>query len=284
MCGVAACECVCGRLQTDVDGTTIELVILPRSGPPTVTIRTRYLPESSDTEAVKMSNSDSYSSLSRDGTASPATGLEAITASPALSFSDTHSENVSDLVTLMHLNEPCLLHVLHLRFAIDRIYTYSGRILLAVNPFRRVPLYTADILEQYVEAGVRMPGQMDAYARLPPHVYALTDFAYHRMSSDDLAAEGGSFNQSLLVSGESGAGKTESTKVVLRYLTEISRDRSAGGDASNPIADQVLKSNPILEAFGNARTTRNENSSRFGKFILLQFGRTFELCGAMIRT
>lgn len=254
--------------QTDVDGSAIELVVAPDRGPH-MTFKTRYLPESSDTELVKMSNSDSLTAaLSRGSGESPSGGSR---------FSQGCDEEVSDLVTLMHLNEPSILHVLHVRFGIDRIYTYSGRILLALNPCRPLPLYTPPILSQYFTAGQHAPGSIDAYAGLPPHVFALTDFAFRCMVGGE-GAEGPP-NQSMLVSGESGAGKTETTKIVLRFLTEVAREAEKA-----TIAEQVLKSNPILEAFGNAKTTRNENSSRFGKFILLQFSKTHTLCGAMIRT
>lgn len=256
-------------------------------------LKAEYLPESSDTDYVKMSNSDVLTGLSRSE--SPPSGASV----PSGSLTSL-SEDVSDLVSMMHLNEPCLLHVLHTRFNVDRIYTYSGRILLAVNPFRSLPLYTPDILESYVRAGQQLTGSIDAYNSLPPHVYALTDLAYRCMSKTGVSGEGVvvdgmlSCNQSMLVSGESGAGKTETTKIILRYLTKISRSsvlvsgpQSGSGSGLSggvSIADQVLESNPILEALGNARTLRNENSSRFGKFILLQFSEDASLCGAMIRT
>jgi myosin heavy subunit len=273
--------------QNDLDNGSIELVVRPIGGGEDVTVRTKYLPESSDTELVKMSNSDVLTVLSR--------GTDSGTSTPSpegqfASSAGSQPEDVRDLVALMHLNEPSLLHVLHLRYNIDRIYTFSGRILLAVNPFQILPLYTTEILAEYVAAGLANPGQISVYESLPPHVYALTDLAYRCMctASNDVAMDGlMSSNQSMLVSGESGAGKTETTKIILKYLTKISRGSNAprsGSFSGSTIADQVLDSNPILEAFGNARTTRNENSSRFGKFILLQFGKENELVGAMIRT
>ena len=262
----------------------MQLTVRPDDGGPDVTLRTRFLHESSDTAVVKMSNSDVLTTF-RDKM-SPAVGDEEPSGSQfGAAASGSSAEDVADLVSMMHLNEPCLLHVLHLRFNIDRIYTYSGRILLAVNPFRELPLYTPSILAEYVAAGLQRPGEINAYAALLPHVYALTDLAYRCLSSSGTVDDGVlvTSNQSMLVSGESGAGKTETTKIILRYLTQVSRGHGASGSGSL-ISEQVLESNPILEAFGNARTLRNENSSRFGKFILLQFTKTSVLCGATIRT
>ena len=265
----------------------MELVVQPDTGGDKYSVKTRYLPESADTEYVKMSNTDALSLFGDASASSASTPVpDAGSGTRFAHNAGSHGEDVADLVTLVHLNEPCLLHVLHLRYNIDRIYTYSGRILLAVNPFRPLPLYTPDILSEYVNAGVKAPGQIDAYGGLQPHVYALTDLAYRCLASNMVGIMEGdvSSNQSMLVSGESGAGKTETTKIILKYLTQISYNRALDASGVSTIADQVLDSNPILEALGNARTTRNENSSRFGKFILLQFNKEAALRGAMIRT
>lgn len=296
----------CAVSQEALAGHGVALVILPQNGGPPVTIRTRYLPDSSDTELVKLSNSDALAvePTSRLMSSTPTPEGDSASMSAMALQAGSHGEDVADLVSMVHLNEPCLLHVLSLRYDADRIYTYSGRILLAVNPFRPLPVYTTTILREYQAAGLAKAGHIDAYAGMPPHVYALADYAYRSLTvaavegelqatpaaPADAAAKKAAFlptNQSMLVSGESGAGKTETTKIILRYLTVVSASApvSPGGSAGAPtIADQVMESNPILEALGNARTLRNENSSRFGKFILLQFDKAQQLCGARIET
>lgn len=198
----------------------------------------------------------------------------------------------------------------------DTIYTFTGPILIAVNPFKPLPIYSDEALATYraagQEAAARLAGQQAAAASssgsqatatateegpaaLPPHIYAVADAAYRAMTGP-LVAGHGSPNQSILVSGESGAGKTESTKFIMSYLAIISTTngdadgaRPRKGVEEGSIADQVLQSNPILEAFGNARTIRNDNSSRFGKFIELHFTQGSgqghgQLAGAAIAT
>ncbi len=186
---------------------------------------------------------------------------------------------IDDLTKLPALNEPSLLSTLHERFKLDSIYTYTGPILLAVNPFKRLPLYTDQILNTFI----RCSGDPEAFSKLDPHPYAIAARAFASM----LQNEGR--NQSVLVSGESGAGKTETTKIVLKYLTTVS-DRAAANASGGTkkeisIADRVLQANPLMEAFGNAKTTRNDNSSRFGKMILMHFSsQTFELIGSSTAT
>ncbi|KAL7528309.1 hypothetical protein ACHAXR_002374 [Thalassiosira sp. AJA248-18] len=218
---------------------------------------------------------------------------------------------VDDLIGLTHLHEPAILHALRLRYDSDVIYTSTGPILIAINPFKSMPLYTDEVMEQY-----RLQGELGFVDRLPPHAYLTADDAYRAMmrgiemnlaggaarreiakrrratevkgSSDDDETP---MNQSILVSGESGAGKTVTTKIVLNYFAMLSKiaDQRAGieinpDDDQVRVEQQVLDSNPILEAFGNARTIRNDNSSRFGKYIDIRFTPAGKLTGASIDT
>ncbi|KQK01633.1 hypothetical protein BRADI_3g57240v3 [Brachypodium distachyon] len=170
------------------------------------------------------------------------------------------------MTKLTYLNEPGVLYNLKRRYALNEIYTYTGSILIAVNPFTRLPhLYNEYMMEQY--KGVRL-------GELSPHVFAVADASYRAMVND-------SRSQSILVSGESGAGKTETTKLIMQYLTYVG-GRAVLDDRS--VEQQVLESNPLLEAFGNAKTVRNDNSSRFGKFVEIQFDRNGRISGAAIRT
>ena len=193
-----------------------------------------------------------------------------------------------DLIQLMHLNEPCILHQLELRFMENSdIYTWCGPILLAVNPYERLPLYTDEIVAEYMEHST---DGMGTVARRyggdqPPHVYAIAAAAFRDLVSGNTVRR----NQSILISGESGAGKTETTKFAMRFLATVSqRDTSLAAlspEVNNSIETKVLESNPILEAFGNAKTIRNDNSSRFGKFIQLYFDvDSQQLIGATIAT
>ncbi|GBG24692.1 Myosin-6 [Hondaea fermentalgiana] len=163
-------------------------------------------------------------------------------------------ESIENMVTLKDLNEMSILHNLRLRFSRDEIYTQVGSILVAVNPFKLLPLYTAEVLEEYKAGDAR---------EMPPHVYAVASQAFRNMIANGK-------DQSCIVSGESGAGKTECTKIFLQMLAELSgassKDTNAAvGEAS--LQAQLLQSNPLMEAFGNAKTVRNNNSSRFGKWI-----------------
>lgn len=169
---------------------------------------------------------------------------------------------VADNAMMMHLHEPGLLHNINQRYARDDIYTYTGYILTAVNPYRKLPLYTDDVLEAY---------RGKAIGSLPPHVYAIADRAYRSMKADRQS-------QSILISGESGAGKTETSKIVMQYLVRV------GGDRTTDLARRIIVSNRILEAFGNAKTVHNNNSSRFGKYIKIHFDRDHNVSGASIVT
>ncbi|GAB4836920.1 hypothetical protein Ancab_001831 [Ancistrocladus abbreviatus] len=179
---------------------------------------------------------------------------------------DADHGGVDDMTKLAYLNEPGVLYNIERRYALDSIYTYTGSILIAVNPFTKLPhLYNAHMMEQYRGA---------PFGELSPHVFAVADASYRAMISEGK-------NQSILVSGESGAGKTETTKLIMQYLTYVG-GRAAGDDRT--VEQQVLESNPLLEAFGNARTVRNDNSSRFGKFVEIQFDANGRISGAAIRT
>ncbi|KAF5953341.1 hypothetical protein HYC85_006197 [Camellia sinensis] len=174
---------------------------------------------------------------------------------------------VDDMTKLAYLHEPGVLHNLASRFSLNEIYTYTGNILIAVNPFRRLPhLYDIHMMEQYKGA---------AFGELNPHLFAIADACYRAMIH-----EHGS--QSILVSGESGAGKTETTKMLMRYLAFMGG--RSGAEGGRTVEQQVLESNPVLEAFGNAKTVKNNNSSRFGKFVEIQFDKHGKISGAAVRT
>ncbi|CAD5118005.1 DgyrCDS6746 [Dimorphilus gyrociliatus] len=171
------------------------------------------------------------------------------------------NKDVEDNCSLMYLNEATLLNNLRIRYKKDAIYTYVANILIAVNPYKDVShLYGTAAIKNY---------QGKSLGTVPPHVYAIADKAYRDMKT--LRA-----SQSIIVSGESGAGKTESTKYILKYLTE------SWGTHAGPIEDRINESNPLLEAFGNAKTVRNNNSSRFGKFVEIHFDKKMLVAGGYI--
>lgn len=213
------------------------------------------------------------------------------------------ARHVHDLIALSYLHEPAIMYCLQQRFFMDRIYTSTGPILLAVNPFKNLEIYSEKTVVQYRDAGASAKFNSDMVAKLPPHPFQIADNAYRDMVSNALLnrsllrsnpyGEAGlvTQNQSILVSGESGAGKTETTKFIMRYLADITKDiKNPSRSSSQSIENQVLQSNPILECFGNARTLRNDNSSRFGKFIEINFSfgeqndEIFRITGATIRT
>lgn len=173
---------------------------------------------------------------------------------------------VDDMTKLAYLHEPGVLHNLATRYELNEIYTYTGNILIAVNPFQRLPhLYDTHMMEQYKGAD---------FGELSPHVFAVADASYRAMINEGKS-------NSILVSGESGAGKTETTKMLMRYLAYLGGRTGVEG---RTVEQQVLESNPVLEAFGNAKTVRNNNSSRFGKFVEIQFDKNGKISGAAIRT
>lgn len=179
---------------------------------------------------------------------------------------DAQPGGVDDMTKLAYLHEPGVLYNLASRYELNDIYTYTGSILIAVNPFAKLPhLYDVHMMEQYRGA---------TFGELSPHVFAVADTAYRAM-----VHEGRS--QSILVSGESGAGKTETTKLLMQYIAFMGGRAVTDG---RTVEQQVLESNPLLEAFGNAKTVRNDNSSRFGKFVELQFDQNGRISGAAVRT
>ncbi|KAK3078212.1 hypothetical protein LTS18_008145, partial [Coniosporium uncinatum] len=188
----------------------------------------------------------------------------------------TMLEASDDLTNLSHLNEPAVLQAIRLRYAQKEIYTYSGIVLIATNPFARVDsLYVPGMVQVY--AGKQRSSQA-------PHLFAIAEEAFTDMLRDQR-------NQTVVVSGESGAGKTVSAKYIMRYFaTRESPDQptkrkiQGRADAMSETEEQILATNPIMEAFGNAKTTRNDNSSRFGKYIEIMFNKGTEIIGAKIRT
>ena len=209
-------------------------------------------------------------------------------ANTPLSDEDKEDGRDNDLITLPHLHEPAILHALSDRFFRGKIYTWTGPVLIAVNPFQRLALYETNILEAYRRDGLLKAqglGNVDDKP-LEPHVFAIADRSYRQMMGEQRKS------QAILISGESGAGKTETTKIVMLYLTTLgagTTDETASssddkGTGEQSIMQRVLQSNPVLEAFGNARTLRNDNSSRFGKFIELGFSRAGHLLGAKVQT
>ncbi|KAI9824837.1 MAG: Myosin type-2 heavy chain 1 [Phylliscum demangeonii] len=184
-------------------------------------------------------------------------------------------EATDDLTNLSHLNEPAVLHAIKLRYIQKEIYTYSGIVLIATNPFARVDsLYVPGMIQIY--AGKQRAMQA-------PHLFAIAEEAFADMLRDGR-------NQTIVVSGESGAGKTVSAKYIMRYFAtrdspaEPGRKLSGKGDAMSETEERILATNPVMEAFGNAKTTRNDNSSRFGKYIEIMFDKERDIIGAKIRT
>ncbi|XP_017056455.1 myosin heavy chain, muscle isoform X18 [Drosophila ficusphila] len=179
-------------------------------------------------------------------------------------------EKIEDMADMTVLNTPCVLHNLRQRYYAKLIYTYSGLFCVAINPYKRYPVYTNRCAKMY--RGKRRN-------EVPPHIFAISDGAYVDMLTNHV-------NQSMLITGESGAGKTENTKKVIAYFATVGASKKTDEAAKNKgsLEDQVVQTNPVLEAFGNAKTVRNDNSSRFGKFIRIHFGPTGKLAGADIET
>ena len=244
-------------------------------------------------------------------------------------FHDNELKKIDDLITLRFLHEPAILKALTVRYQNQLIYTATGPILIAINPFKHLPLYTWRVLKYFKESGDRQ--RQGELQHTSPHVYKLSGEAYRAMRSaleDQVMASPGrrktsikGCDQSILISGESGAGKTVSTKYCMTYLACMalpeedakitaslgtssqslkqssdtktnsstrnkskSKVRSKDAAKASQIQAKVLVSNAILEAFGNARTLRNDNSSRFGKYIQMAFDTRGRLAGASIST
>ncbi|TRY66528.1 hypothetical protein DNTS_015906 [Danionella cerebrum] len=180
---------------------------------------------------------------------------------------------IEDMAMLTHLNEASVLFNLRRRYSNWMIYTYSGLFCVTVNPYKWLPVYTAPVVAAY--KGKRR-------SEAPPHIYSIADNAYNDMLRNRE-------NQSMLITGESGAGKTVNTKRVIQYfaivaaLGEAPTKKGASATATGgTLEDQIIEANPAMEAFGNAKTLRNDNSSRFGKFIRIHFGPTGKLASADI--
>ncbi|CAL8284044.1 unnamed protein product [Boreogadus saida] len=183
-------------------------------------------------------------------------------------------DKIEDMAMLTHLHEPAVLYNLKERYAAWMIYTYSGLFCVTVNPYKWLPVYNPEVV-----AGYRGKKRQE----VPPHIFSISDNAYQYMLTDRE-------NQSILITGESGAGKTVNTKRVIQYFATIasygdpSKKEPLDGRMQGTLEDQIIQANPLLEAFGNAKTVRNDNSSRFGKFIRIHFGTKGKLSSADIET
>ncbi|XP_075181073.1 uncharacterized protein LOC142251908 [Anomaloglossus baeobatrachus] len=181
-------------------------------------------------------------------------------------------DKIEDMAMMTHLNEASVLYNLKERYAAWMIYTYSGLFCVTVNPYKWLPVYNPEVV-----AGYRGKKRMEA----PPHIFSISDNAYQFMLTDRE-------NQSILITGESGAGKTVNTKRVIQYFATIAaigdtqKKKESSNSLKGTLEDQIIQANPLLEAFGNAKTVRNDNSSRFGKFIRIHFGTTGKLSSADI--
>ncbi|XP_061743769.1 unconventional myosin-Vb-like [Nerophis ophidion] len=174
------------------------------------------------------------------------------------------SEGESDLTALSFLHEPAILHNLRVRFVdYNSIYTYCGIVLVAINPYDQLPIYGEEVIDAY--SGQDM-------ADMEPHIFSVAENAYRTMMREEK-------NQSIIISGESGSGKTVSAKFTMRFFAVV-----GGAAQQTSVEEKVLASNPIMEAIGNAKTTRNDNSSRFGKYIQISFGRKGDIIGANMST
>uniref|UniRef100_A0A8C0EZ42 MYH1B protein n=1 Tax=Bubo bubo TaxID=30461 RepID=A0A8C0EZ42_BUBBB len=183
-------------------------------------------------------------------------------------------DKIEDMAMMTHLHEPAVLYNLKERYAAWMIYTYSGLFCVTVNPYKWLPVYNPEVVLAY-----RGKKRQEA----PPHIFSISDNAYQSMLTDRE-------NQSILITGESGAGKTVNTKRVIQYFATIAasgdkkKEEQTSGKMQGTLEDQIISANPLLEAFGNAKTVRNDNSSRFGKFIRIHFGATGKLASADIET
>ncbi|KAM9265187.1 unconventional myosin-Ia [Morus bassanus] len=169
---------------------------------------------------------------------------------------------VGDLVLLDPLTEESLLHTLQERFRRRDIYTYIGNVVISVNPYQSLPIYTPEKVQEYHNCN---------FFTVKPHIYAIADDAYRSLRDRDR-------DQCILITGESGAGKTEASKLVMSYVAAV----CSKGEEVDKVKEQLLQSNPVLEAFGNAKTVRNDNSSRFGKYMDVEFDFKGEPMGGVI--
>uniref|UniRef100_A0A8C5FWJ2 Myosin IB n=2 Tax=Gadus morhua TaxID=8049 RepID=A0A8C5FWJ2_GADMO len=169
---------------------------------------------------------------------------------------------VGDMVLLEPLTEDSFIENLRNRFDHNEIYTYIGSVVISMNPYRSLPIFTPEKVEEYRNRN---------FYELSPHIYALADEAYRSLRDQDK-------DQCILITGESGAGKTEASKLVMSYVAAV----CGKGQEVNKVKEQLLQSNPVLEAFGNAKTVRNDNSSRFGKYMDIEFDFKGDPVGGVI--
>jgi myosin-5 len=280
-----------------------------------------WMKKGSDSLSVRLDPSEIQSTWSKKEAVSVTLPLDKLETDILIATDhDKMSLPPDDLGTLDHFHEPTVVECLRSRFVQGYIYTSTGPVLVALNPFETSPdLYGDKVMERYWNRA-----ETSSKESLPPHVYSIADNSFRsmmrgiQMSADNRSTN--KFDQSILVSGESGAGKTVTTKYIMKYLATLSQranmaatcanraylqtkqkaeapkppprqtrrlnasTATLAGSSSSSIEAQVLQSNPILESFGNARTVRNDNSSRFGKFIQMQFTRTGRLVGTRIDT
>ncbi|XP_046641646.1 unconventional myosin-XV-like isoform X4 [Daphnia pulicaria] len=192
---------------------------------------------------------------------------------------DLGKGGVEDMISISDLNEASLLWNLKVRYDGQHIYSYTGNILVSVNPYKMFDIYGLDMVKKY---------ENQILGTLPPHLFAIGSAAYDRMTSRD---KPGGQPQVVIISGESGAGKTEATKLIMQYLAAVNNSKIPGGtssgggagsrSSSSLVTEQILEASPLLESFGNATTVRNDNSSRFGKYTQIFF-RNGAIAGAKI--
>uniref|UniRef100_A0A670JYU1 Myosin heavy chain 3 n=1 Tax=Podarcis muralis TaxID=64176 RepID=A0A670JYU1_PODMU len=206
----------------------------------------------------------------------PSFAFQTLTVKPddVYSMNPPKFDRIEDMAMLTHLHEPAVLYNLKDRYSSWMIYTYSGLFCVTVNPYKWLPVYNPEVV-----AGYRGKKRTE----VPPHIFSISDNAYQFMLTDRE-------NQSILITGESGAGKTVNTKRVIQYFATIAatgegaKKKESQSKMKGTLEDQIISANPLLEAFGNAKTVRNDNSSRFGKFIRIHFGATGKLASADIET
>lgn len=186
--------------------------------------------------------------------------MHTVASSACKIMGQTSEQGVEDMIQLQDLHEGSLLYNLAIRFRAQKIYTFTGSILVAVNPYQAFDMYGVEVVRRY-------EGQV--LGTLSPHIFAIASATFSSMQKDHR-------DQCVVISGESGAGKTESTKLIMRYLAAVNQDRSM-------ISEQILEANPLLESFGNAKTGRNHNSSRFGKYTELHYNATGQISGCSIK-
>jgi len=219
------------------------------------------------TSTIVSIQNDSYIVETRDDENPAAGGQSTVRRDEVRPFFDYGPEKTwADNTAMVHLDDANILDNIRRRYHRDEIYTYTANVLLAVNPYKSLPgMYSQEKVGEY---------RNKSLGSMPPHPYSIADTAYRHLLRQRQ-------NQALVISGESGAGKTETAKVTMHYLTQVSRtDAAVGGQ----IQERIINSNPILESFGNASTVRNQNSSRFGKYNEMFFNPVGSLMYAGIRT